>query len=164
MMDRLWRNGDRRDVNRPSPATIEVSSMKQIACAILLRDGCILLGRRTPQHRSYPDCWDVLGGHLEAGETPEQALIREVQEEAGVTPVRHRPVGTLPDPDPARNGEARYHVFVVTGWTGGEPRMLGDEHSEIRWIPIEDAVRLPDLAIEAYRNLFRALAGPRTIG
>lgn len=36
--------------------------------------------------------------------------------------------------------------------------MLGDEHSEIRWIPVDDAVRLPDLAIEAYRDLFRSLA------
>ncbi|HEY9347920.1 MAG TPA: NUDIX domain-containing protein [Inquilinus sp.] len=138
--------------------------MKQIACAILLRDGRILLGRRTPQRRSYPDCWDVLGGHLEAGETPEQALVREVQEEAGVTPLRHRLVATLPDLDPVRNGEARYHVFVVTGWTGGEPRMLGDEHSELRWIPIEEAVRLPDLAIDAYRDIFRSLAHPRAIG
>lgn len=129
--------------------------MKQIACAILLRDGQILLGRRTPQRRFYPDCWDVLGGHLEAGETPEQALVREVQEEAGVTPVRQRLLATMPDPSPAV--EARYHVFVVTGWTGGEPRMLGDEHSEIRWVPIDAAARLPDLAIEAYRDLFRSL-------
>ncbi len=95
----------------------KTGEMKQTACAILLRDGRILLGRRTPQRRFYPDCWDVLGGHLEAGETPEQALIREVQEEAGVTPLRHRLIATLPDPDPVRNGEARYHVFIVTGWT-----------------------------------------------
>jgi 8-oxo-dGTP diphosphatase len=150
----------RSDVNHPQPTMTKAGSMKQIACAILLRDGRILLGRRTPQRRFYPDCWDVLGGHFEAGETPEQALIREVQEEAGVTPLRHRLVATLPDPDPARNGEARYHVFVVTGWTGGEPRMLGDEHSEIRWVPIDEAVRLPDLAIEGYRDILRSLAHP----
>jgi 8-oxo-dGTP diphosphatase len=150
----------RSDVNHPQPSMTKAGSMKQIACAILLRDGRILLGRRTPQRRFYPDCWDVLGGHLEAGETPEQALIREVQEEAGVTPLRHRLVATLPDPDPVRNGEARYHIFVITGWTGGEPRMLGDEHSEIRWVPIDEAVRLPDLAIDAYRDIFRSLARP----
>jgi mutator protein MutT len=132
--------------------------MKHIACAILLRDGCILLGRRTPQRRSYPDCWDLLGGHLEAGETPEQALIREVQEEAGVVPAHYKLLTTLADPDSARNGTARYHVFVVTGWTGGEPRMQGDEHSELRWIPIDEAARLPDLAIGAYRRLFLSLS------
>jgi mutator protein MutT len=132
--------------------------MRQIACAILLRDDRVLLGRRAPERHSYPDCWDVLGGHLEPGETPEQALVREVQEEVGVIPTRHRALDILVEPDPGRHGEARYHIFVVTGWTGGEPVMLGDEHSEIRWFPIADAALLPDLVIEQYRALFRSLA------
>ncbi len=105
----------------------------------------------------YPDCWDVLGGHVEAGETPEQALVREVQEEVAVTPVRHHLVATCRTRIRPGTARSRYHIFVVTGWTGGEPRMLGDEHSEIRWIPIDEAARLPDLAIEAYRDLLRSL-------
>jgi len=32
----------------------------------------------------FPNYWDFLGGHLEAGETPEEALVREVKEEIGV--------------------------------------------------------------------------------
>jgi 8-oxo-dGTP diphosphatase len=32
----------------------------------------------------FPNHWDFFGGHLEAGESPEQALVREVQEEVGV--------------------------------------------------------------------------------
>lgn len=34
----------------------------------------VLLGRRAANREFYPDVWDVLGGHLEPGETSEQAL------------------------------------------------------------------------------------------
>lgn len=33
----------------------------------------------------FPNCWDLIGGHIEEGETPEEALIREVKEELGIT-------------------------------------------------------------------------------
>ena len=38
--------------------------------------------RRTPDRRLRPGTWDI-GGHLEAGQTPRQALARELQEETG---------------------------------------------------------------------------------
>lgn len=132
--------------------------MREVACAFLLRDDHVLLGRRMPQRRSYPGCWDVLGGHLEAGETPEQALIREVQEEAGVTPIRYHRIGSFTDPDPARIDKAICHCFAVTAWAGGAPAMLGDEHSEIRWFSLIEAAELPGLALEDYRALFWSLA------
>lgn len=32
----------------------------------------------------YPNCWDILGGHVESSETPEECIVREMQEEIGV--------------------------------------------------------------------------------
>ncbi|MBI1777553.1 MAG: NUDIX domain-containing protein [Proteobacteria bacterium] len=128
------------------------------ACAILLRDGAVLLGRRAPHKRAYPNCWDILGGHIEAGETPPEALIREVEEEAGVTPTAFEAIGFFTEPNPEINGPVGYYVFVVTAWSGGEPAMLGDEHTEFRWFPLADASRLPDLAVPQYKRLFQDLA------
>nr|WP_231918584.1 NUDIX domain-containing protein [Microlunatus sagamiharensis] len=35
-----------------------------------------MLGHRHPARRWYPDCWDLFGGHVEPGESPEQAARR----------------------------------------------------------------------------------------
>lgn len=131
--------------------------MREVACAILVRSGRLLLGRRSPHRRSYPDCWDVLGGHLEDGETPAQALVREVGEEVGLTPTAFRALGELPEPFPELYGPARLHFFAVTAWEGGEPAMLGDEHTELRWFDVEAACGLPDLAWSGYERIFRQL-------
>lgn len=61
------------------------------AIAILYRDNQFLLQLRDdlPQIR-YPGHWAFFGGHVEAGETPEVAVQRELQEEIGYTPPQVR--------------------------------------------------------------------------
>ena len=48
--------------------------------AVLVREGRILLGRRSPRKQIYPGLWDVIGGHVEAEETYEDALRRELRD------------------------------------------------------------------------------------
>ncbi len=54
------------------------------ACALVDCDGRVLLAQR-PESKQLAGLWEFPGGKVEAGETPEETLIRELQEEIGVT-------------------------------------------------------------------------------
>ena len=53
------------------------------AVALIDRDGRVLLAQR-PEGKSMAGLWEFPGGKIEAGETPEAALIRELHEELGI--------------------------------------------------------------------------------
>lgn len=125
---------------------------KVCALGILLKDKRILLGKRAKHRVSYPNLWDMIGGHCEKGETPTQTLIRELEEEIGVTPVRFEQITTLLDPN---NGKT-YHVFLVTGWIGEPTRLQPEEHSRIGWFRMSETLGLA-LALPVYRELFSEL-------
>ncbi len=55
-----------------------------VACALLDQDGRILLAQR-PQGKSLAGLWEFPGGKVEQGETPEETLVRELDEELGIT-------------------------------------------------------------------------------
>ncbi|MEL6200798.1 MAG: 8-oxo-dGTP diphosphatase MutT [Pseudomonadota bacterium] len=54
------------------------------ACALVDRDNRVLIAQR-PEGKSMAGLWEFPGGKVENGETPEAALIRELDEELGVT-------------------------------------------------------------------------------
>lgn len=60
--------------------------MHQVATALIFDcNGQLLIYLRDEKPDiSYPGYWDLFGGRVEPGETPEQALIREVEEELGI--------------------------------------------------------------------------------
>ncbi|HEX7375906.1 MAG TPA: (deoxy)nucleoside triphosphate pyrophosphohydrolase [Pirellulales bacterium] len=55
----------------------------QIAVALVERDGCYLVGRR-PEGLPLAGLWEFPGGKVKAAETPEEAAVRECQEEAEI--------------------------------------------------------------------------------
>ncbi|MEM7226984.1 MAG: NUDIX domain-containing protein [Pseudomonadota bacterium] len=126
--------------------------MRETAGGAPIKDGMILLGLRSAALDYYPSTWDIFGGHLEAGDTPEQALVREFQEELGIVPIDFTCIAVKEEPNPAAYGPGRHHVYVIRTWTG-IPRNLSDEHQEIAWFELGDLDNLA-LASDAYPRLF----------
>ena len=133
----------------------------EVVAALIVQANKILLGLRSPGRALYPAVWDMFGGHVEPGENPLQTLIRELQEELGITPTEWVFLEMLTLALPASQDEPPdemiVHLYRVTAWTGTPVNRQPEEHSEIGWFTLEQAIRRP-LADPIYLALFeRAL-------
>jgi 8-oxo-dGTP diphosphatase len=124
-----------------------------VVAGALVRDGRVLLAHRSPARRWYPDVWDLPGGHLEPGESPEQALVRELAEELGVTVRQCSPAGDVEEPG------LRLGVWRVDRWDGEPVNRAPEEHDELRWCTAADLAAL-DTAHARYPVLLSGLLRP----
>lgn len=114
--------------NKNPMPDISEGAITEAAVGVIQRDnGMVLLGER-PAGKPWAAYWEFPGGKIEADETPEQALKRELQEELGITVTHYYPWLTR-----TYNYEAKYdamgvlespaktvklHFFIVTEWIG----------------------------------------------
>ncbi len=77
----------RDDLHGAPPEALPAPARKPLllvaACALIDTDGRVLLARR-PEGKKMAGLWEFPGGKLDPGETPEAAVIRELQEELGI--------------------------------------------------------------------------------
>ena len=128
-----------------------------IAVAALVCDGLVLLGHRHPSRRWYPDCWDLVGGHVESGESPQEAVSRECLEELGVHV--HDPV---PIPMMVTDHALDMHAFLVTRWAGDPVNAAPDEHDDLRWFQPSDLSHLTMAHPACRSSIVRAVLGQPT--
>ncbi len=126
-------------------------SKKRVVAAVIHRDGKFLLGKRAPHKTSAPGYWCPVSGRIEPGETPQEAVRREVREEVGLLV---RPVRVVGEFD-THDGSA-----VIQWWwveiEAGEAHLANDEHTELRWLTPGDMGFL-DKVFPADIALFRGL-------
>ncbi|HSW66371.1 MAG TPA: NUDIX hydrolase [Bacillota bacterium] len=96
-------------------------------------EGKILIARRGPTDTFHPGSWDLPGGRLEAGETLEAAVIRETQEEVGLTLSRPDVLYAITALRPPKSAS---WVFFASQTTN-EP-VLGSEHDALQWISLDE--------------------------
>ena len=129
----------------------------EVVAALIIQSQMILLGQRSAGRAFYPGVWDVFGGHVETGEQHQQTLIRELQEELGITPAKWRFLETINASLPSSD-ELTLYLYLVTQWTGTPANLQLDEHSAIGWFSLAEATQL-QLAHPTYPTLFARYLG-----
>lgn len=102
--------------------------MIEVACAIIKRDDTILITRRSDT-MPHPGLWEFPGGKLMPGETPEQCITREIQEELNVAV---RAIRLLTSQVHSYPGRSIRLIPLVCEIVSGEIEL--QQHSESTWI------------------------------
>lgn len=128
--------------------------------AVLIHEGRVLLIRRGKE--PLRGRWVVPGGTVELGETLEEALVREVEEETGLV-VKPREIVAVFDRIQRESERVGYHYVIVDylcDYVAGEAR-AGSDAEAVALVALADlpAYDLPEKALEVVRDGFRRAGG-----
>jgi 8-oxo-dGTP diphosphatase len=124
--------------------------MVQVVAAIIVREGRILIGRRMAE-QSHPLKWEFPGGKVEPGETPEQALGRELKEELGICGAAGQEITRYQYTYPGKNPIGL--IFFRVKEFEGEPANL--IFHEMLWAPTAELAEFD--FVEGDRDFIRGI-------
>ena len=122
-----------RNRHRSESEETEGPGMKtvKVVAAVIRKEDKILATQRG--YGDYRDWWEFPGGKVEAGETPEEALVREIREELDAEVTVDSFLTTVEYDYPA------FHISMDCFWCSvAEGKITLTEHEAARWLPLHD--------------------------
>jgi ADP-ribose pyrophosphatase len=120
---------------------------------VVISGGKILLEKR--KNEPGKGKWSIPGGLVDLGESPEQAVIREVKEETCLAVDAPRHIDVVSDVSLDENGKIKYHFVIIdylVAVKGGEVKAASDAEA-LEWVPFSE-VEAYDLT-RSFRAFFR---------
>ncbi|HZX33722.1 MAG TPA: Nudix family hydrolase [Rhodocyclaceae bacterium] len=135
-----------------------MTGIVEVAAAVILRNNGeeFLLAQR-PEGKVYAGYWEFPGGKVEPGETVREALVRELQEELGITATAATPWLTRQFTYP--HATVRLNFWRVTAWEGEIGVTAPLEHSAVEWMRCDEAATVAPI-LPANDPILKALSLP----
>jgi 8-oxo-dGTP diphosphatase len=130
--------------------------LRFVVAALIVHNDEVLIGQRRPDQPMALQ-WEFPGGKIEAGETPEQALVRELNEELGITATIGPPVTHIRH-NYRHGGAVDLQFFAVHEFAGEIENHI---YHQYRWVQLKDLAGYDFLAAD--RNLIRDLAAGKLL-
>ena len=111
---------------------------RTVSCWIMNQNGEVLLQKRSANKKRNPNRWAKTGGQIDSGETPEEAIYREVKEELGISiPKEQIKVENIYKSN-SKNKIFSYNFIFVINYKIDDFILQKEEVSEIKYVTIED--------------------------
>lgn len=126
-------------LKEPKPDAPDLPIVLVAAAALINKNGEVLIAQR-PEGKSMAGLWEFPGGKVDPGETPEYALMRELEEELGIEtrPCCYHPIAF------ASHTYDGFHLlmplFACRVWNG-KPTLK--EHQDLKWVKPVDMLDYP---------------------
>lgn len=146
-MDEIAKDSQSRP---PAPA------LRFVAAALIVRGREVLIGQRRAD-QPMGALWEFPGGKIEPGETPQQALARELSEELGIRAEIGPPVTRIRH-HYRRGGAVDLQFFTVREFSGEIDNQI---YQQVRWVKLEDLTGYEFLAAD--RGLIKDLAAGKLL-
>ena len=110
-----------------------------IVVGLIKKGDQLLLGQKPPGKGPYPDTWHLPGGGINLDEeNAEEAILREIQEETGLTVNNLKKIAWDTDVEPNKHGEPTYYIFLQYSCEYEDGALLpGDDMHHFEWVEIK---------------------------